>query len=143
MVEATNYVYLAILICLQYLGLQHESYQITIDFSKEKEIEQRVPVLVDFEKLEDKQNRWILITRDKKHEIPVMVVKDSVTVFDNEKANSTKFEEIDFGRLAKQQDTVYNKKNKAVVVVSKSKNSIVFKMLDNTFYERVTMNINQ
>ena len=71
MVEATNYIYLALLICLQYLGLQHESYQITVDFTKIEDAEQRASVSLNFEKFDDKENQWIIISEDKKHKIPI------------------------------------------------------------------------
>lgn len=143
MVEATNYVYLAILICLQYLGLQHESYQITVDFSKIEELEQRASVLVNLEKVKDKENEWVLIAPDKNQTISLRVLKDSITLFDKGRTNSTTFKEIDFERLTKQKDTIFNKKQKPVVTISKDDNSIVFKMIDNIFYEKVTMKINK
>jgi len=141
MVEATNYIYLAFLICLQYLGLQHDSYQVTIDFSKLKEFEQQASISVDFEKKMGNENQWTLISLDKKHEIPFTVVKDSVTDFERGTAGITKFKDIDFDRLSKQTDTIFNKKNKPLMVTLKNENAIVFKVLDSSLYKRITMKI--
>ena len=143
MVEATNYAYLAILICLQYLGLQHESYEVTINFSKVESFEKQAPASLILSKFEDQENEWIITSKDIKQKISMSVVKDSVTVFDQRiKAVSTNFDNIDFDRFTKQQDTIFTKKQEAVAVITKNNKTIVFKMLDNTVYEQITMTAN-
>ncbi len=101
MVEATNYVYLAILICLQYLGIQNEFYEVNIDFSTVEEFEQQAPVSVGLAKIEAKENDWLLISIDEKHKIPLTIVKESITYSESGLASVTKFHEINFDRLLK------------------------------------------
>ncbi|QCX37135.1 hypothetical protein FF125_01280 [Aureibaculum algae] len=143
MVEATNYIYLALLIGLQYLGLQHESYQVSIDFSKEEGFEQRAPVAFGFKKIENKTNQWMVISPDQKHKIPLTIVKNSVTDFEGGKAKTVNFSEINFDKLDKQKDTIYNKKKVAIATILKNNKSIEFKILDNSFYEQITMTITE
>ncbi|WP_117883970.1 hypothetical protein [Aureibaculum luteum] len=141
MVEATNYIYLALLICLQYLGLQYESYQVSIDFTKEEGLEQRAPAAFGFKKIEDKTNQWMVISPDQKHKIPLTIIKDSVTDFEGGKAKTANFSEINFNKLDKQKDTIFNKQNVAVATIIKNNKSIEFKILDNSFYEQITITI--
>ena len=143
MVEATNYIYLAILICLQYLGLQHESYQINIDFTKVEDFERQASVTLDFEKIKDNQNQWMIISPNKKHEIPMTVVMDSVTVTDRAMTKVTKFNEIDFERLKRQQDTIFNKRQKAVAILIRKDKTIELNTLDDSFYKKVTLKVNE
>lgn len=143
MVEATNYIYLALLICLQYLGLQHESYQITVDFTKIEDAEQRASVSLNFEKFDDKENQWMIISEDKKHKIPLTIVKDSITVSDREMTKITKFNEIDFERLKIQQDTIFNIRKKAVAMIIRKDKTIELNTLDNSFYNKITLKVNE
>lgn len=143
MVEATNYVYLAILICLQYLGLQHESYEIMIDFSKMEEVEQRAPVSFDFSKTEDNENEWMIISPDKKDKVPLTIVKDSVIVSYRDMTKITKFKEINFNSLLKQQDTVFNKKQEPVATILRKEKVVEMKILDDSFYKKITITVNK
>ncbi|MBJ2176189.1 hypothetical protein JBL43_18200 [Aureibaculum sp. A20] len=66
-----------------------------------------------------------------------------MTDFEGEKAKTTNFSEINFDKLDKQKDTVYNKKKVAIATIIKNNKSIEFKILDNSFYEQITMTITE
>jgi len=142
MVEATNYVYLAILICLQYLGLQHESYQITIHLSKVNEIQQP-KIEADLTKIEDKVNEWLISSPKENHKVSMTIVKDSITDIERGRSHITKFSEVNFNRLTKQKDTIFSNNNNPLMVISEGENAIVFKVLDNSVYNLIAMKANQ
>lgn len=143
MVEVTNYLYLTILICLQYLGLQQESFELTVSFPKTEGREQQMPVTVDLIKNEDIENQWLLISPDEKHKLPITVVKDSITFVENGTAQVNKFEDIDFERFNEQQDTIFDKYQKAVATITRKDSIVKFRLLDNRAYEQIIMRIKQ
>lgn len=140
MVEATNYFYLAILVCFQYFGLQHESYQVKIDYSKIENFEKFDAVTVNL--IKNGEINWLITTIDDNIKIPVTIAKTEITVAEMQEPKAIKFDGVDFERLTKQQDTLFNKKNKALMAISKKDGDIVFKTLEKSAYDKITFTIN-
>ncbi|MDY7395976.1 hypothetical protein UMM65_12025 [Aureibaculum sp. 2210JD6-5] len=140
MVEDINYVFLALLISLQYLGFEPNFYQFSVDYTEIDGIQQP-GVVANLIPLEDSENEWSISSGNNK--IDLKVTDDKIADLRNGKWHFTDFKEIDFNRFKKEKDTVFDMKKKALIAVSKHNDTLKFKMLENSAYKSIKIYTNK
>jgi|GEM_PF-6524669 len=145
MVAETNYIYLALLLAVHYLGLNQTSYDVTLKNSAATS-QQTPSISVDFKKVIDKQNEWIITTNQPgdNQRVPMTIVKNKVTDFEKGGEHTFTFEQINFSKINQSTDTVFDKNNVAVATIlnNKTKKVLRFKLLKSDSFDTIEMKYN-